>query len=71
MGCETIIDKEKGYFCFGCNTTGIVFGPLMWVNTDNDFIEDVAEEFEDFLGKDPRTIDPKELSSKWHEFQEK
>ena len=70
MGCVTIIDKEKDYFCFACNTTDVAFGPLFWVDPDTPgFIDDLAADFLEFLGKDPRLFKEGELIKKWLEFR--
>ena len=46
---------------FYCNTTDFAFGPIMYGD---------AEEFMEWLGVDPRTIEENELSSKYNEFRQ-
>jgi hypothetical protein len=67
MGYVRIVDKENSQFCYGCNTTDTVFGPLMSVPDDRD-IENVADDFEKSLGRDPRKFTHEELCNKWNEF---
>lgn len=68
MACETIIDESKRYFVFACNTTDRAFGPLMWVPDRAGDIEEVSENFKDFLGDDPRRFEHDEISIMWLQF---
>lgn len=58
MGCRILGNTE--YQAFYCSTTMHAFGPVM----DGD-----AEEFEEWLGIDPRLIDVNELESKYNQFK--
>lgn len=68
MGCENIVDKEKGYFVFACNTSETAFGPLFHVPDDED-VSDVADEFRKYLKKDPREFDDGEIMEMWIKFR--
>ena len=39
MACESIIDKERKYLVFACNTSDVAFGPLIYYGD----IEDIEE----------------------------
>ena len=67
MSCVNIIDREKNYFVFACDTTDTAFGPLMYVPEEHD-IDEVAESFRESLGKDPRRFEDSELCKLWNEF---
>ena len=48
-----------------CNTTDVVFGPVMY-DADRQEVED----FVGLLGTDPRSIDEDVLNASWYEWQE-
>ena len=62
MGCHILEDKEYGKAVFYCSTVEWAFGPGM-----PDY--DTAEEFQEWLDKDPRMYTDKELESKWYDFR--
>lgn len=68
MACIVVVDRKESHFCFACNTVGQVFGPLCYVEESRD-IEQVIEDFLEYLGKDPRLFTNAELSAKWYEFE--
>ncbi len=71
MGCVTIIDREQDYFCFGCNTTDVAFGSIIWVDPElHQDIDEVVKDFLEFLGKDPRLFKEGQLMKKWIKFDE-
>ncbi len=47
-----------------CNTTDVVFGPVMY-DTDRQEVKDFVE----MLGEDPRTVDENDLSAAWYTWQ--
>ena len=47
-----------------CNTTDVVFGPVMY-DADRQEVEDFVE----MLGEDPRNIDDRELSAAWYSWR--
>jgi len=67
MSCITIIDREENYFCFACNTTDVVFGPLFYVSIDDD-IDEVVKLFREYIGIDPRMLEHGDLLDKWYKF---
>ena len=69
MSCISIVDREENSFCFGCNTTGVVFGPICEVAPEAD-IDETIEEFREYLEIDPRKIDNEDLAGKWFAFCE-
>lgn len=56
MGCRII--KDKKIACFYCSTSGVVFGPVIDA--------DVIEEFQSWLGEDPRTC--MDLEDQYNKF---
>ncbi len=47
-----------------CNTSDVVFGPVMY-DTDRQEVEDFVE----MLGEDPRGVSENELSAAWYIWQ--
>lgn len=60
MAVEILPTEEGGIFL--CNTSMVVFGPVM------DSMKE-AEEFKDWLEKDPRKYDDGELKTKLQDFR--
>ena len=65
MGWFILYDKDEEQGAFACNTSGVVFGPLM------DGEREDMQDFGESLEKDPRLYDINELMSKWYDYREK
>jgi len=59
-------EDDGEHFCFACNTSGIAFGPLMYFPESGKW--GTVEEFLEFLGCDPRTLEKDKLVDKFYEF---
>ena len=69
MGYFILKDSEDNQFCFACNTTDVAFGPIMYV-PDGEDVDEVADEFVKWLKKDPRSIDPEDIRTKWLKYSD-
>lgn len=61
MGVHILHNQEDDYCCFYCSVTMWAFGPIM-------YSQDEAQEFLDYLEKDPRNYKDKELENLYYEF---
>ena len=67
MACVILADERLGYFCFACNTTDVVFGPLCYVPKELD-LRETANDFEKYLEEDPRSYEVSELCERWNKW---
>jgi hypothetical protein len=63
MGVHILHDPTYDYCCFYCSVVMWAFGPIM-------YSEEEAEEFLEYLKKDPREYKDKELESEYYEFRQ-
>lgn len=70
MSVVTLCGESEGLecACLVCNTTDWVFGPLIRPQGEYS-AEEVAEQFRDWLPKDPREYEDNELEGKYYDFQ--
>ena len=63
MGVHILHDPTYDYCCFYCSVTMWAFGPIM-------YSPDEAEEFLEYLKKDPREYKDKELENEYYTFRQ-
>jgi hypothetical protein len=67
MGISIFTDEDNSQFVLACNTTDYAFGPVFFVPGSEDPIE-LARDFLNFLAKDARLYDDKELFKNYQAF---